>query len=160
MSCRSLFALLSFSCGHCVVCSSSINGFWLPLRLWYLQTLLMSLVHGPNKQTGNHCSFKWNLAGMALAYPISKLVLHVRTTLHLLDFNLYLRWLYLSGDRHVGVVWMLLYNQISHSSWLNICHDINLREYAVFLAMFLNCTVQPQNQTNQHDFDHVDLSIK
>ena len=33
---------LSFcaSFGHCVVCSSSIYGFWLPL--WYLQTLLKS----------------------------------------------------------------------------------------------------------------------
>jgi hypothetical protein len=29
-----------FSFGHCVVCSSSIYGFWLPL--WYLQTLLIS----------------------------------------------------------------------------------------------------------------------
>jgi hypothetical protein len=28
----------NFSVGHCVVCSSSIYGFWLPL--WYLQTLL------------------------------------------------------------------------------------------------------------------------
>jgi len=28
-----------FSFGHCVVCSSSIYGFWLPL--WYLQTLLI-----------------------------------------------------------------------------------------------------------------------
>ena len=28
----------SFSFGHCVVCSSSIYGFWLPL--WYLQILL------------------------------------------------------------------------------------------------------------------------
>jgi len=28
-----------FSCGHCIVCSSSIYGFWLPL--WYLQTLLL-----------------------------------------------------------------------------------------------------------------------
>ena len=27
-----------FSSGHCVVCPSSIYGFWLPL--WYLQTLL------------------------------------------------------------------------------------------------------------------------
>jgi hypothetical protein len=27
-----------FSFGHCVGCSSSIDGFWLPL--WYLQTLL------------------------------------------------------------------------------------------------------------------------
>jgi hypothetical protein len=27
----------TFSFGHCVVCSSSIYGFW--LRLWYLQTL-------------------------------------------------------------------------------------------------------------------------
>ena len=27
-----------FCFGHCVVCSSSIDGFWLPL--WYLQTLL------------------------------------------------------------------------------------------------------------------------
>jgi hypothetical protein len=31
----------TFSFGHCVVCSSSIYGFWLPL--WYLQTLLNSL---------------------------------------------------------------------------------------------------------------------
>jgi hypothetical protein len=30
--------LCTFSIGHCVVCSSSIYGFWLPL--WYLQTLL------------------------------------------------------------------------------------------------------------------------
>jgi hypothetical protein len=28
-----------FSLGHCVICSSSIYGFWLPL--WYFQTLLV-----------------------------------------------------------------------------------------------------------------------
>ena len=38
MCCRSLFVLLCFSCGHCVVCSYSIYGFRL-LR-WHLQTLL------------------------------------------------------------------------------------------------------------------------
>jgi hypothetical protein len=32
----------TFSFGHCVVCSSSIYRFWLPL--WYLQTLLRPLV--------------------------------------------------------------------------------------------------------------------
>jgi hypothetical protein len=32
----------TFSFGHCVVCSSSIYGFWLPL--WYLQTLLMFMM--------------------------------------------------------------------------------------------------------------------
>jgi hypothetical protein len=31
----------TFSFGHCVVCSSSIYGFWLPL--WYLQTLLRGI---------------------------------------------------------------------------------------------------------------------
>ena len=31
----------SFSFCHCVVCSSSIYGFWLPL--WYLQTLLTGI---------------------------------------------------------------------------------------------------------------------
>jgi hypothetical protein len=31
----------TFSFGHCVVCSSSIYGFWLPL--WYLQTLPMHM---------------------------------------------------------------------------------------------------------------------
>jgi hypothetical protein len=36
---RSLFVLFLF--GHCVVCSSSIYGFWLPL--WYLQTLLWTV---------------------------------------------------------------------------------------------------------------------
>ena len=33
----------TFSFGHCVVCSSSIYGFWLPL--WYLQTLLKSVTN-------------------------------------------------------------------------------------------------------------------
>ena len=33
------FCTLSF--GHCVVCSSSICGFWLPL--WYLQALLITM---------------------------------------------------------------------------------------------------------------------
>ena len=36
-----VFCCLSFcpfSFGHCVVCSSAIHGFWLPL--WYIQTLL------------------------------------------------------------------------------------------------------------------------
>jgi hypothetical protein len=32
----------TFSFGHCVVCSSSIHGFWLPL--WYLQTLLFNIL--------------------------------------------------------------------------------------------------------------------
>jgi hypothetical protein len=35
-----LFSFCNFPFGHCVVCSSSIYGFWLPL--WYLQTLLPS----------------------------------------------------------------------------------------------------------------------
>ena len=33
-------SLCTFSFGHCVVCPSSIYGFWLPL--WYLQTLLVT----------------------------------------------------------------------------------------------------------------------
>ena len=37
----SCLSFCTFSFGHCVVCSSSIYGFWLPL--WYLQTLLDSL---------------------------------------------------------------------------------------------------------------------
>jgi hypothetical protein len=38
----------TFSFGHCVVCSSSIYGFWLPL--WYLQTLLVICVTGRYNQ--------------------------------------------------------------------------------------------------------------
>ena len=37
MFCRSLFLLCAFSFDHCVVCSSSIYGFWLPL--WFRQSL-------------------------------------------------------------------------------------------------------------------------
>jgi hypothetical protein len=41
----------TFSFGHCVVCSSSIYGFWLPL--WYLQTLLTNhLCHGFSEKLG------------------------------------------------------------------------------------------------------------
>ena len=36
------FSFCPFSFDHCVVCSSSIYGFWLPL--WYLQTLLPSIL--------------------------------------------------------------------------------------------------------------------
>ena len=36
MFCRSLFILLSFSFGHCVVCPSSIYGFWLPFGIFKL----------------------------------------------------------------------------------------------------------------------------
>jgi hypothetical protein len=31
---------MPFSFGHCIVCPSSIYGFWLPL--WYLQTILLT----------------------------------------------------------------------------------------------------------------------
>ena len=37
MICRSLFVLLSFPLGHCIVCPSTF-GFWLPL--WYLHHFL------------------------------------------------------------------------------------------------------------------------
>jgi hypothetical protein len=42
MSCLSF---CTFTFGHCVVCSSSIYGFW--LCLWYLQTLLNIPFHWP-----------------------------------------------------------------------------------------------------------------
>jgi hypothetical protein len=42
MFCRSLCVLLCVSFDHCVVCSSSIYGFWLPL--WYLQRPLIFAV--------------------------------------------------------------------------------------------------------------------
>ena len=45
MFCRSLLVLLTFFFGHCVVCPSSIYGFWLPL--WYLQILLMLKLNVP-----------------------------------------------------------------------------------------------------------------
>jgi hypothetical protein len=44
--------ICSFSFGHCVVCSSSIYGIWLPL--WYLQTLLVRYVF-PNLDTFESC---------------------------------------------------------------------------------------------------------
>jgi len=37
------FSFCAFSFGHCLDCSSSIYGFWLPL--WYLQSLLSSSVN-------------------------------------------------------------------------------------------------------------------
>jgi hypothetical protein len=43
----------TFSFGHCVVCSSSIYGLWLPL--WYLQTLLNQ----------RHANFSWLIKGVS-----------------------------------------------------------------------------------------------
>jgi hypothetical protein len=52
----------TFSFGHCVVCSSSIYGFWLPL--WYLQTLLTFFVPVPGQNLEfQRCScwrYIWN----------------------------------------------------------------------------------------------------
>ena len=39
--CRSVFVMLSFF-GHCINCSSTIYGFWLPF--WYLRIFLLSLI--------------------------------------------------------------------------------------------------------------------
>ena len=39
MFCWCCLSFCTFSFGHCVVCSSSIDGFWLPP--WYLQALLV-----------------------------------------------------------------------------------------------------------------------
>jgi hypothetical protein len=41
------FFFCIFSFGHCVVCSSSIYGLWLPL--WYLQTLLLQNISQKTK---------------------------------------------------------------------------------------------------------------
>ena len=57
---RSL-SLCTFSFGHCVICSCSIYGFWLPL--WYLQTVLEPSYQHLEIST-NRTSFPcWNRSG-------------------------------------------------------------------------------------------------
>ena len=46
MFCRSLFVFCSFSFDHCVVCSSLIYGFWLPL--WYTGTCFIQKIYAPS----------------------------------------------------------------------------------------------------------------
>jgi hypothetical protein len=59
----------TFSFGHCVVCSSSIHGFWLPL--WYLQTLLNLFM----------CWVAWNVSHWMLCDKQSnKIYLFTRIT--------------------------------------------------------------------------------
>jgi hypothetical protein len=45
--------------GYCVVCSSSIYGFWLPL--WYLQTLLTKHLHNKYKHNHIHICRAWTI---------------------------------------------------------------------------------------------------
>jgi hypothetical protein len=40
--CKSFFFSCSFSFGHCIFCSTSIHGFWLPL--WCFQNILMPTI--------------------------------------------------------------------------------------------------------------------
>ena len=47
----------TFSFGHCVVCSSSIYGFWLPL--WNLQTLLKYITSRRWVRTNTDCISYW-----------------------------------------------------------------------------------------------------
>jgi len=53
--CLSFYA---FSFGHCVVCSSSIYGFWLPL--WYLQTLLINIFYESKFETHHFVLLLWS----------------------------------------------------------------------------------------------------
>jgi hypothetical protein len=59
--CRSLFVLLSFSFGHCVVCPHSIYGFVLPL--WYLQIHLKRSEPKYGSSLSGQCktSIAWHL---------------------------------------------------------------------------------------------------
>jgi len=42
----------TFSFSHCVICCSSIYGFW--LHLWYLQTLLVQIIPTPRQPSFAH----------------------------------------------------------------------------------------------------------
>jgi hypothetical protein len=89
----------AFSFGHCVVCSSSIYGFWLPL--WYLQALLISSYSCSNQAyphetcspTGfilcGHVlvkSIRWNTALLELninqSIKLKKFSMNVKSTLN------------------------------------------------------------------------------
>ena len=88
----------TFSFGHCVVCSSSIYGLWLPL--WYLQTLLrMSTMTGAINGTGT-------------AYPseILKLNLSFKSSSHCSIFCLSLDALWRYG-RCVVIQYILMVAQ-------------------------------------------------
>jgi hypothetical protein len=72
----------TFSFGHCVVCSSSIHGFWLPF--WYLQTLLIcNAVHILQEDVERYYKAYQNFA-MAIIYSpdivsINRNVLYICT---------------------------------------------------------------------------------
>jgi hypothetical protein len=57
-------SICTFSFGHCVVCSSSIYGFWLPL--WYLQTLLTNSEKKPESNPLSTLQTRVNLRSHAL----------------------------------------------------------------------------------------------
>jgi hypothetical protein len=57
----------TFPFGHCVVCSSSIYGFWLPL--WYLQTLLKHLLNMPDKFLCNSRIFSQDVQSVCQNIP-------------------------------------------------------------------------------------------
>ena len=70
MFCRSLFVLLSFFFGHCVVCPSSIYIFWLPL--WNLQTLLTIFAIVTSSECDPIFSFTHNFSknGFCIAFKM------------------------------------------------------------------------------------------
>jgi hypothetical protein len=57
MFCRSLFVFCTFSFDHCVVCSSLIYGFWLPL--WYTGTCFIQKIYALSSSLlqGKHLPF-------------------------------------------------------------------------------------------------------
>jgi hypothetical protein len=93
----------TFSFGHCVVCSSSIYGFWLPL--WYLQTLVghvqlyIHIIHLFNHFKNKYYFKVWSWKFLLFySWTVSNNTLNLKTVMHVI--HKYTRWRYQRGNQN------------------------------------------------------------
>ena len=77
------------SCGHCIVCSSTIYGFWLPL--WYLVAIVLSVLLWYTASDYTFCIFKVSF------FPHK---IDVRFVFIPICFICYMYWFTFSGVHH------------------------------------------------------------
>ena len=126
----------TFSFGHCVVCSSSIYGFWLPL--WYYQTLL------------NPATFEWIAYIKAGKWSLMYVFISLRFSYLILELLYFWFSFEYTNHSYDGTQMNALCMGIPTSSWSTICHDRSVvahwkQAYCAPLPLCVMCPLVTQH---------------
>ena len=118
----------TFSFDHCVVYSSSIYRFWLPLGLWYLQTLLPTDNHNLS-----HCLYKVRYHTNAISL-LENVPLYSKGFRINIQSNLPMWSPLLSSHLYWKVTFLLSCHRKFHMNWTSFKRSPVLNDHFLFVS--------------------------